>query len=233
MPLYLKEKINSNKHLFCNLKYEHGAPLIKRGPLVSVIVTYYDNHDLIDYSIHSLLNQTYKNIQIIVVFDGCKPNNIKHIKQKFKKNECIEFITLQKNIGNALAKNKAIPYAKGKFVTAHDSDDIAHPQKVETYINAISNNKNLVGIVSYWFRIDFKFKIKNLKNKFFNVRLNPNSLFFNKSILKKNKWTDLKKGNDSFFFKQIKFNQENFLSLDKTLTLASLRNNSISFTNNG
>jgi glycosyltransferase involved in cell wall biosynthesis len=229
MPLSLKEKVNSSRHLFSNLKYQHGVPLIKKGPLVSIIVTYYDNHNLINYSIYSLVNQTYKNIQIIIVFDGCKPSNIKHIKQKFKKYKCIEFITLQKNIGNALAKNKAIPYIRGKYVTVHDSDDIAHPQKVETYINTLNDNKNLVGIVSYWVRVSSQFQIKNSSNKFFFTRLNPTSFFFDKKKLNTNKWNDIPKGNDSAFLNKTKKKFKYILNINKILTIGSFRDNSITF----
>lgn len=229
MTLYLKEKINTNKHLFCNLKYEHGGPLIKKGPLVSVIVTYYDNHNLIDYSIYSLLNQTYKNIQIIVVFDGCKPNNIKEIKQKFKKKNCIEYITLSKQIGNALAKNKAIPYIRGKYVTIHDSDDIAHPQKIELHIEQILRNQDYLGSVSYWLRLNKKFKIQNIKKMFFNTRLNPSSLLFHKKFLNKYKYKDLKKGNDSLFLKEItEKNSGSIKFVNKVLTIGSFRKLSIS-----
>lgn len=229
IPLSLKEKIYTDKHLFSNLNYQHVAPLIKKGPLVSIIVTYYDNHNLINYSIYSLVNQTYKNIQIIIVFDGCKPSNIKCIKQKFKKYKCIEFITLKKNIGNALAKNKAIPYIRGKYVTVHDSDDIAHPQKIELHTEEILRDPSFLGSVSYWLRLNKKFEIQNIKKKFLNTRINPSSLLFHKKILNKYKYENLKKGNDSLFLKKITEKRIGSVKIiNKHLTIGSFRKLSIS-----
>jgi cellulose synthase/poly-beta-1,6-N-acetylglucosamine synthase-like glycosyltransferase len=228
-PLKLKKKINPNKHLFSNLEYLHSKKSIEKGPLVSIIVTYYDNHNLIDHSINSLINQTFKNIQIIVVFDGCMKKNIKNIRQKFKKYDFIKFITLSKKKGNPLAKNKAIPYVRGKYVTVHDSDDIAHPQKIETYINTLSNNKNLAGIVSYWFRVNLQFQIIKSSNKLFFTRLNPTSFFFDKKTLNANKWNDMPKGNDSAFLNQEKKKLKYILNINKILTIGAFRDNSITF----
>ena len=226
IPLLHQKKINSRIHLFKNLKYKYKKDKIF-GPLVSVVVTYYDNHELINFSIQSLLNQTYSNIQIIIVFDGCKKKTILKLKKKFN-NYRINFIVLKKKLGNANAKNSAIPLIKGSYVTVHDSDDIAHPQKIERHIYPLLYDKNFNASVSYWIRVDSKFQIRSLRNNFFTTRLNPSSILFKKNLLNFINWKNKKKGNDTIFFQKILNREKKILYIKNILTIGSFRLNSIS-----
>ena len=84
-------------------------------------------------SLTSILNQTYKNIEIIVVDDG-STDNIKKIIYKINDNR-IRYIKLKKNNGPSYARNFGIKKAKGEFISFQDSDDIYLKEKLEKQIN--------------------------------------------------------------------------------------------------
>ena len=109
---------------------------------ISVIIPTYNRANLISNSIKSVLNQTYKNLEVIVVDDG-STDNTKEIIDKFE-DERIKYIKLRENRGGSNARNIGIQNAKGKFISFQDSDDIYYPDKLETqFKNLIYKNSNL------------------------------------------------------------------------------------------
>ena len=84
--------------------------------LVSVIITTYKRSNLIERAILSVLNQTYKNIEIIVVDDNANfPEERKKTETIVKKYSSIIYIANPKNLGGALSRNEGIYRAKRKF----------------------------------------------------------------------------------------------------------------------
>ena len=109
---------------------------------ISVIIPTYNRGKIIGNSIKSVLNQTFKNLEIIVVDDGSK-DNTKEIVDKFK-DERIRYIKLQNNTGAAYARNIGIKNAIGQYISFQDSDDIFYPDKLERQLkNIINKNSNL------------------------------------------------------------------------------------------
>lgn len=109
-------------------------------PLVSVIIPVYKGDNFVRQAIESAINQTYKNIEIIVVNDG-SPDEGK------TKNACLEYedkITYYEkpNGGCASAINYGIKMAKGDFISWLSHDDLYYPNKIEHQINLYSQ-KNL------------------------------------------------------------------------------------------
>jgi len=109
---------------------------------ISVIIPTYNRAKLLNMSLASVLNQTYKNIEIIVVDDGSK-DNIKEIINKLKDYR-IKFIKLKINKAPSYARNLGIKKSKGEFISFQDSDDFIHEDKLEKQIiNLKSNNADL------------------------------------------------------------------------------------------
>lgn len=103
--------------------------------LVSVIMPSYGSEKFISKSIDSVLLQTYDNWELIII-DDCSPDESnKIIKEYLSKDSRIKFVKLEKNSGVAVARNKGIEIAKGRFIAFLDSDDLWLPEKLEKQIN--------------------------------------------------------------------------------------------------
>lgn len=100
-------------------------------PLVSVIIPTYNRMETIERSINSVLNQTYKNIEIIVVDDGSMDDTLKIIEHLNIGNMKV---LKQNHKGANVARNLAISVAKGEFIAFQDSDDEWFPDKLEKQI---------------------------------------------------------------------------------------------------
>lgn len=95
---------------------------VKKQPLVSIIVPVYNAADYLDRCLHSILQQTYQNIQLILVNDGSKDSSLEVCK-KFAKQDSRVVILDKKNSGVSDSRNKGIALAKGKYLQFVDSDD--------------------------------------------------------------------------------------------------------------
>ena len=89
-----------------------------------MIITTYNRAKLINRSISSVLNQTYNNMEIIIIDDG-STDNTKKIINKIKDNR-IKYIKLKKNKGPSYARNFGIKKSRGEFIAFQDSDDVYH-----------------------------------------------------------------------------------------------------------
>ena len=95
--------------------------------LVSVIIPVYNAEKYIENCLKSVINQTYKNVEIICVDDGSKDRSseiIKNLSAAFSK---IRYI-FQENAGVSAARNNGLSVAEGDFIVFLDSDDYIHPQ---------------------------------------------------------------------------------------------------------
>lgn len=104
--------------------------------LVSIIMPTYKRHkDLVDRAIQSLLNQTYSNIQVVLVDDNAKPelqsyrNEIESLVASIS-DERLTYLQNDENKGGAGSRNVGINVAKGEYVTFLDDDDEYLPQKI-------------------------------------------------------------------------------------------------------
>lgn len=92
--------------------------------LVSVITPVYNSENYIEKTISSVLNQTYKNLEIILV-DDCSTDRSKEVIKDIEKNDTrVKYVRLEKNSGAAVARNKGLETAKGQYVAFIDSDDV-------------------------------------------------------------------------------------------------------------
>ncbi len=101
--------------------------------MVSVIIPTYNRACFIGEAIHSVLTQTYTNLEVLVVDDGSIDNTKSIIESIFDPR--VHYI-YQPNRGRSSARNKALSLAKGKFIAFLDSDDLYHlPNKIELQVN--------------------------------------------------------------------------------------------------
>jgi len=116
-------------------------------PTVSVIMPVYNAGEFIVEAIESILNQTYKNFEFIIVDDGSTDNSWQII-QKFQKRHprLIKTYRLNKqtNYAGNGATNHGLKFAKGEFIVRMDADDIAHPQRLEKQVTFMIKNPDVI-----------------------------------------------------------------------------------------
>ena len=103
--------------------------------LVSIITPSYNSTKFISQTIESVLNQTYKNWEMIIVDDASPDNSNKIIEEYVEKDSRIQLIKLKENSGPAVARNRAIKEAKGRYIAFLDSDDLWMANKLEKQIS--------------------------------------------------------------------------------------------------
>lgn len=113
-------------------------------PLVSVVITCYNYGEYVKHSIESVLNQTYSNLEIIIINDGSTDSSDEVIS-KYLINKNIKYIK-QENKGQAVAKNEGIKNSIGEYIAFLDADDIWVSDKLEKQINIIISRPN-IGLV--------------------------------------------------------------------------------------
>ncbi len=107
--------------------------------LITVVVPCYNNEKYLPKCIESILNQTYSNLEIILVNDGSTDNSIAVINEYAKKDKRIVVID-QKNQGVSVARNTAIDIAKGEYLSFVDSDDIISLDYFEVLMDSLTRN---------------------------------------------------------------------------------------------
>lgn len=108
-------------------------------PLVSIIIPVYNAAKFLPDTINSILNQTYRNWEVILVDDKSTDNSVEIIGKYISNN--IKLIKLDKNYGPGFARNKGVDSAKGKLICFLDADDLWKKDKLEKQVNfTITNN---------------------------------------------------------------------------------------------
>lgn len=116
---------------------------MKEKPLASVIIPTYNREKYIKRAIESALNQTYRNIEIIIVNDG-STDKTKEVLQPYFTDQRIHYI-YQENQGVSKARNNGIKVAKGKYIALLDSDDFwRDPQKLEKQVSFLKTHPDYV-----------------------------------------------------------------------------------------
>lgn len=107
---------------------------VNEEALVSIIMPAYNCEKYVGEAINSVINQTYKKWELIVVDDGSKDNTIKILGEISKKDSRIHFIKNEKNQGVSATRNRGISLAKGDWIAFLDSDDMWEKTKLEKQI---------------------------------------------------------------------------------------------------
>ncbi len=106
---------------------------------VSIVIPVYNNSPYLDECLKSVIQQTYKNLEIIIVDDNSTDNSLEVIEGYHDKR--IRVLKLRKNSGAAIARNKGVEIATGDYLCFLDSDDYWVNDKIERQVKFISDNK--------------------------------------------------------------------------------------------
>lgn len=216
--------------------------------MISIIVPLYNTEKYIEQCIISLINQTYKNIEIIIVNDNSNDNSL-NIVEKIKKNDRrIRIYNHKTNKGLSVARNTGIIHATGKYIMFCDSDEFYNKNMCKILYEGVSKNNINWGICGTniivednlyqelsckesYFSIDFEGIINidliNLKkinccawNKIIKRKfLIKNNIFFPENCYHE----------DEFFFLACVLNDSTILCIKKKLYNYRIRKNSIMY----
>ena len=111
--------------------------------LISVIMSNYNTpEEYLREAIESILNQTYKNFEFIII-DDCSTDNSLEIIKSYN-DERIVLIENEENIGLTKSINKGLAVAKGEYIARMDADDVSLPQRFEKQINYMNDHTELI-----------------------------------------------------------------------------------------
>ncbi|GIR19848.1 hypothetical protein CM15mP35_01090 [bacterium] len=108
--------------------------------LISVIMSVYNNQNTVEESINSILNQSYKNIEFLIIDDSSEDNTYKVLAQ-FQNHKDIKLFRNTDNLGLTKSLNKLIAYSKGDYIARQDGDDISYKKRLELQHNFLNENK--------------------------------------------------------------------------------------------
>lgn len=132
------------------------------NPLVSVITSAYNHENYVQETLKSIINQTYENIELIIIDDGSKDNTwnkMQEMQQECQNRFKRIHMETKQNEGTQKTLNKMLELANGEYVYLIASDDLAKPQAIEKYVEFLSKNKDYALCVGDDEIIDFEGKV--------------------------------------------------------------------------
>ena len=203
--------------------------IMPNKPEVSLIIPVYNVESYLKQCLDSVINQTFKDIEIIIVNDCSCDSSLQIIKEYQQKDERIVLINLQENKGQGNARNEGLKIAKGNYITFIDSDDWVRVDYIETLYKTIKEHNVDLAIANISTYNNITGKISHIKfpPTIYN-NLNTKAI---KSIILKQRmiWSSCSKIykksfilNNNIFFKQILmedilFNYEVILKTDNII----------------
>jgi teichuronic acid biosynthesis glycosyltransferase TuaG len=196
--------------------------------LISVIMPYFKKKYFVKSAINSVLSQSYKKFELIIIYDDQDKTELSLLKKILKKDRRIKLLVNKKNIGAGLSRNKGIEISKGKYLAFIDADDVWTKRKIEKQYIFMKKNNYSVTHTSY--------KIISSNNKILNYRkardfkryssllkscdIGLSTVLIKKKILeKKIRFVNLKTKEDFVLWLKILKKGYSFMSIDKPLSM--------------
>lgn len=226
----MSDKLGIKARLKVNSDIERGNYIMFSE--LSIIMPVYNAEKKIEKSANSILEQTYKNFELIIVNDGSTDNTEKVLNDLSKKDKRIKVYS-QENKGPGAARNKGLENAKGKYIGFVDADDWIEKNMYEELLEVIKHKSCEVAMCDYYdennkvknfnYEDEYTFNKKEIKNKFIPNLIKKKSGFcsvinklYLKSIINNNDInfsTSFNRGEDTYF------NMDYFLYVNKCILL--------------
>lgn len=179
-------------------------------PKVSVIVPVYNVEKYVAKCLDSLLNQTLKEIEVIIVNDGTKDKSGEICKEYIKLNNLSNrfYYYEKENGGLSDARNFGLKYAHGEYVCFLDSDDFIEPRTYEYMYNSAKTNNSIITECEFYYKYEKKKIAQILPKEYTNI----NDYIINSSVVAWNKLINRKWLIDKqiYFIKGLQFEDVNF-----------------------
>ena len=205
--------------------------------LISIIIPYFRKKKFIKETINSVLKQTYKNIEVILIYDDEEQKDLDYIKSIKKLDFRIKLIINNKNCGAGFSRNIGMKLSKGNYIAFLDSDDIWLKNKLERQIIFLKKNNASVCHTSYKIvdrsnKVIGHRKAKNYSN--FEDLIKSCDIGLSTVMLKKNiinskcQFPNLKTKEDFVLWLKILKRNYNIIALNEYLTIWRRLDNSLS-----
>ena len=171
------------------------------SPRVSVIMPSFNRKEYLAETIESVLGQTYKNFEFIIVDDGSTDGSLEIIKKYQEQDPRVRLVINKEDKGIVGALNRAIRESQGEYVARIDSDDVCLPERLEKQVKFMDQNPQ-IGACGSWVKLigDIEGKVleapekhNEIKNRFFffgGAIANPTSMIRKTLILENSLWYD-------------------------------------------
>lgn len=171
-------------------------------PLVSVLVCSYNAEQFIESTVQSILGQTYRNMELLILDNASTDTTVKLLEQIQKTDSRLIIIASKTNHGAYPGLNHLLEKAKGTYIAINDHDDIWHSQKLEKQIAFLESNKKYVGCgtaIINWYE-EYKKGILRTQPKEFTIAWHTSLVYRNEGFR-----YDISKpvGTDFFFMQNI------------------------------
>lgn len=204
--------------------------------LVSIIIPTYNCGSIIGITLESIINQSYKNWEAIII-DDCSNDSTKQVIDVYKnKDNRIKYYRLEQNSGAAAARNKGVELAKGTYIAFLDSDDTWEPNKLLKQIKFMEDNQYKF-TCTYYKKIDesgneLNIVVKSMKKYKYNDLLKDcpgnSTVIYNAEKLGKFIIPDIRKRNDYVMWLKVIKESDYLYCLEEVLSSHRIRSGSIS-----
>jgi glycosyltransferase involved in cell wall biosynthesis len=121
--------------------------MIQENPLVTVIALCYNQERFVKEALQSVVNQTYSNIELIVVDDCSTDDSVRNILEFLENNFSTKTIFNENNLGNCCSFNKAFKIASGKYIIDFSTDDVMLPERIAKQVAKFEASSEKTGVV--------------------------------------------------------------------------------------
>lgn len=232
MGLAPVEKKNPELPLtFANLTAHAVARSGAQQSKVSIIIPTFNAESTITYAVRSLQEQTWKNIEIIIVDDCSSDATCDVVNAIAAQDSRVKLVRKQVNEGAYPARNTGLKHASGDLIMVHDSDDWSHPQKIEIQIRALMKAPQAVGVMSNWIRVDDDFMptVHSRPRNTIKSMSFPSLLFKRKVVDEIGPWSGVRVSGDAEFKTRIEryYGKDAIAKVSKVLAISLSREDSL------
>ena len=127
---------------------------VEQGPLVTVIMPAWNAAHTVEHAAGSILAQTWRPVELIIVDDASTDDTWAALCRIRDGDPRVRILRNRRNVGPYVSKNIALMSARGEFVTGHDADDWAHPQRIERHVRSLLDSQGAIrASVAYMLRL--------------------------------------------------------------------------------
>jgi len=171
------------------------------GPKVSIIMPTFSPGPGIRTAIRGLLEQTWQNLEIIIVDDASPKEYRRVFSDLGQSDDRIRVIHQEQNAGAYVARNAGLAEATGEFITTADDDDWSHPDKIASQVSALIADPSVKATTSGHIRTTEELEFRRVNSSPKYLQLNYSSLMFRREIVEEiGGWDTVNRGADSEFF---------------------------------